>query len=123
MPYQSPARLGNIIDDARRTIEAAKMAVGSVVSVTEWTKLLQPLADAALRGDANALTELQRLATSPTELPATNAAAKLLLEYVNLRKKVGIAATKAGVGIYPGQINPLVWVGVAFGVLLLWRRR
>jgi hypothetical protein len=117
------AQLGNVLDDARRTIAAAKLAVGSVVSVTEWVKVLQPLADAAVQGDASALAELERLASSPTELPATNAAARVLLEYVKARKQIGTTATRAGIGIYPGQVNPLIWVGVAFAVLLLWRRR
>ena len=111
------------MEDARRTIEAARAAVGAVVSVTEWTRMLQPLADAAIRGDRTALAELQRLATSPTESPATNAAARILLEYVNVRKQAGTAATKFGVGLYPGQVNPLVLVGAALVILVLWRRR
>lgn len=115
--------LGNIVDDARRTIAAAKAAVGAVVSVTEWTQMLQPLADAAIRGDASSLAELQRLASSPAESPATNAAAKILLEYVAVRKQVGSATTRAGLGLYPGQVNPLIWVGVVLVGLILWRRR
>lgn len=115
--------LGNLVEDARRTIAAAKLALGTVVSVTEWTKMLQPLADAAIRGDRSALAELELLATSPTESPATQAAARILLEYVRVRRTVGTATTRAGLGIYPGQVNPLIWVGLVLVGLILWRGR
>lgn len=85
--------------------------------------MLRPLADAALRGDRGAYAELERLATDPAELPAVNTAARLLLEYVKLRRTVGTTATKVGVGLYPGQVNPLILVGVVLLALVFLRRR
>lgn len=115
--------LGNVVEDARRIVQAARAAMGTVVSVAEWTRMLQPLADAAVRGDASAYGELQRLATSPAETPATNAAARVLIEYVNVRRTTGTAVTRFGLGINPGQVNPLLLVGVVLVALVLWRRR
>lgn len=115
--------LGSLVEDVRRTVDAARSALGGVVSVVEWVKVLQPLADAALRGDRSAERELARIAEDGTELPAARGAARLLLEYVSTRRKAGMAATQVGVGLYPGQVNPLIVGGVVLMALLLWRRK
>jgi len=113
----------SFVEDVARTVQSGQAALQSVVGVAAEIERLRPLADRALRGDRSADAELAGLATDPYQPAATNAAARLLIEYVRLRKKVGTAATGAGLGIYPGQVSPLILAGVVLLLLVVWRRR
>ena len=111
------------IDDVTATVKAGQAALGAVRSVAEWYGVLTPLRDAALRGDSQAYGELQRYAGDSTN-PPLMAAARLHLEQVNVQRKVGTAATKVGVGLYPGQLaTPALGIGLLFLLMLLARRK
>lgn len=113
----------SFLDDVTSVVASAKTLVGSFDGLKEQIAALQPLADRALLGDSGADATLRGMMTDPTQPPVVQAAARILVEYVTARKKIGLVATGAGVGLFPGQVTPLVVVGVGLFLLLLWRRR
>lgn len=113
----------SFIDDVSKVVSSAKTLIGSFDGLKDHIEALQPLANRALLGDRSAETTLRQLVTDPTQPAVVQAAARILVEYVETRKKLGNLAAGAGVGLYPGQVAPLVLVGAGLVLLLLWRRR